>query len=266
VNGDPPDLFAELEELEAQLAASRSSLAELRARSPRAGCGDPSHAGAAERISTLEELLAKTRRGKRTTERLAEGRGERLQLEIERMKKEVARVEPLATHGDRALLERLKAAQQRRRLLELKSPRPGTALVPAVSRLSLAGLEESPARGHDPAWIAWLAAVSVAAFWSGTASTGAIVLISTLLSALGLSSWAFPGARRDLITAHLIHGEPWSQVKSILFTPDGSLVIETAHRRQVFSEATSGFRDLVRLTLAAAAAHGLTVTGTPPAS
>jgi hypothetical protein len=261
------DIYAEIASAEAMLKQASSTLATLRMRSnPKSTCGNPSHADLAEKIASLQRLLPKLTRGSRTTERLSEGREERLRTEIERLKTEIERLEPRAARGDHELLARVKAAQQRRRILELKSvpPAPTTALVRASSPLSLAGLEKSPGRAYDMGWIMLLVAALTTVFGVGISTAGAIPLLVALVGGLGLSDYAFPGAQRELITPHMIFGERWKRIRSIELTADEMRV--QGKRLYRFGVNEPGYLDAVRITLAAAVAHGIPVVGEPPAT
>lgn len=259
------DVYNQISELEAEVKVMEAQLARARGRIPTNGCGEPSHADLGDQIASQEALLARTTRGRRTTERLARGRGGRLDVEIVRVKSEIARLEPLAAGGDRALLVRLRAAQQRRRVLELKAKAPvTTAILPASSHMSLGDLERPPGRAQSASWLAWLGGALVTLFAAGTSTTLAVALAATLSIAIGLGDFAFPGARRDLVTAEAIYGERWKYVRSIEFLDNGTLLVETRKRTHRFTEDMVGYFDVVRLVQAAAVTHAIPIRGRAP--
>jgi hypothetical protein len=267
------DPYVRISALEAELVEANVELARLRASAPR-GCGVPAHDGAAARVHELEHELAtlgeRSTRGQRTKARIEEQRRERLQAEIQRLTDQIAGLRPRVV-GDRELLARLKAARQRRFVVEKLTHRSGGG-TPAGVALDVAPVHADLAPVHDPIghrspMSSYLAIVATLTVVAAPVLPTAGALLAFALSA-GLASFlalrsVFPGAGRDLVTDREIYGTPWTQVEWISFETDGRLVIRAGSRTHAFAPDLPAFKEVVRIALDAAASHSIRVTGTP---
>ncbi len=260
---DSLDLYSRIESLEGALAQAQVTLTRLRAVVPQSGCAVPAHADAVGRLNELEEELRNLRagptRGRRTTERIEQQRRGTLQAEISRLSVELSTRRPQAK-GDPSLLAKLKAARERKFVLEKLRQAAPVVMVGGDDAMSLAPIE-SPHRS----WVADLiVGIGTYAAFGLLTPIASIAAVCGLIAASFSVRWAFPGAKVDLVTADTIYGTRWQRVDWISFETDGRLVIKTGRRKHVFHAGMPGFNDVVGLARVAAAKHSIKVIGTPP--
>ncbi|MGE0545907.1 MAG: hypothetical protein AB7O24_09645 [Kofleriaceae bacterium] len=268
------ETFQRIDQLEAEIERAQAAVDRHRARTPAGGCGSPEHAAAPARIRELEAELSTfsgegDARRKAQIERLASERPLRLAAEARRLADEIQRARGLAT-GSPEVLEKVKRTRERKSLLETRHG----ALDQTARELVSA---RAAATAHPP--VVWvpdprdrlltryqLIKVGVALscvlplLGSALFSFGALIL-----GILALRTVLFGGVQAsELVGPDSVYGAPWSDARAISFATPTAMSVAMNERTFEFDDRMPAFREVVRFALAAAARHGIPVTGEPP--
>lgn len=254
---EPADVYVRLERLRQQVADAEQALGRLGGSVPP-DCGDPAHAGIAERAEMLEaevrDSTAAGARARRMTAKIEGRRRETLSHELVRLEAKAMELRPKA-RGDRRRLAEFKAARARQFALEMlaKGGKPTRREV-----VDIGGLER-PMPMVPFAAVATVVALGLA--FVGASTQGILAWLGVAAGLAGLSRIAFSGAHRHLISADSVYGSPWRHVRSIVHTQgqEPTLQINLDAHQHLLTARSLGFTAAVDTALAAAKAHGVPI-------